>query len=109
MSAIELEVVTVTDNNGQMLTADSINGQVVILDQPMGDVNCDGKSNPVDGLFILQYDVALREGSETCVPPQRDARTLYETACDINGDGQCDAVDALVILQCDVGLWNRFC
>jgi len=92
-----------------MLIADPVNGQIVITEPPIGDVNCDGERDPVDGLFILQYDVALREGSESCLSAQRDAQTLYEAACDINTDGECNAVDALIILQCDVGLRNEVC
>ncbi|HEY53172.1 MAG TPA: hypothetical protein G4N94_06910, partial [Caldilineae bacterium] len=60
----------------------------------------------IDGLFILQYDVGLRAGSDQCPPP---TDTLYLANCDVSGDGVCDSVDALFILQCDVGISNTFC
>jgi hypothetical protein len=71
-----------------------------------GDVNCDNAVNSIDGLFILQYDVGSRAGSDQCPPP---ADTLYLANCDVSGDGDCNSVDALFILQCDVGIANPFC
>jgi pullulanase/glycogen debranching enzyme len=71
-----------------------------------GDVNCDNSVNTIDGLFILQHDVGMRSGTNSCPV---SANTLYLPACDVNNDGQCNTVDGLFILQCDVGISNVLC
>jgi putative hemolysin len=72
-----------------------------------GDVSCDGQTNSVDGLFILQREVGLRPNdSYTCPAP---ADGLYLPACDVSQDGLCNSVDALFILQCEVGIPNLLC
>lgn len=71
-----------------------------------GDVSCDATMNTVDGLFVLQYDVALRSARYLC-PLAPD--TLHLPSCDINTDSTCNAVDGLFLLQCDAGLSNSFC
>ena len=55
----------------------------------------------VDALFILQYEVGLRAGSDQCPAP---SGYLYLPACDVNCDGACNVVDALFVLQHEVGL-----
>lgn len=75
-------------------------------DPSPGDVNCDGSINVIDALFVLQYDVELRDGDDVC--PPADA-FIFLPACDTNGDGSCDVIDALFILQCDVELNNTLC
>jgi len=78
-----------------------------VLPGVQGEVTCDGAINVVDSLFILQFDVGLRMGSDDCPPPS-DA--LYLPACDVTtADVDCNVVDALFILQCDVGVLNAFC
>jgi len=108
-SPIGIEVMTITDALGTPLPITVVDGRVVISSQRMGDVNCDGKRNIVDSLFTLQYDVALRDGSDTCTQPQRNARILYKPVCDVSLDTQCGVLDALFTLQCDVGLSNPSC
>lgn len=73
---------------------------------PLGDVSCDLNSDVVDALFVLQYDVGLRDATSAC-PLATDQ--MYEPACDVSGDGACGVVDALFMLQCDVGLTNPYC
>jgi|GEM_PF-3526754 len=108
-SAITIELDTINDANGNPQEATTSDGRVIISSQRMGDVNCDGKRNTVDALFTLQYDVALREGSDTCTQPSGNARILYEPVCDVSEDERCGTVDALFTLQCDVGINNRTC
>jgi|GEM_PF-6340760 len=70
-----------------------------------GDVSCDGGSNAVDALYVLQWDVGLRDSSQGhgCVDDSTSDMIMNVDSCDVNGDGQCGAVDALMYLQCDVG------
>jgi hypothetical protein len=56
------------------------------------DANCDGATNAIDALLILQY-----------VAGKTPALACSENA-DANGDGQINALDAAVILQFDAGL-----
>jgi hypothetical protein len=103
---ITLTVQTATNPGGQNLTSvGAENGEVTLAVRP-GDVNCDQKVNTTDALFILQYDIGLRNPGVTC-PPQ--AGTLYLPACDVNNDTQCNSVDALMIMQCEVGISNTLC
>lgn len=75
-----------------------------------GDVNCDGRADSIDALFILQMDVGRRGMAQECsTNPTMAESTVYLPACDISGDGLCGAVDALFLLQCDVGVSNLFC
>jgi hypothetical protein len=73
----------------------------------LGDVNCDDTLTAVDALFVLQYIVGLRAGSNQCPPPVDTL--LYLPAANVNGDGKVSAVDALFILQCVVGIPNVLC
>jgi len=98
-----------SDDRGNLLEITIEEGFFYVFDKRPGDVNCDGVQNSIDALFIMQYDLRLRETSDTCVPPARESRTLYGAACDLNEDDRCDAVDALLILQCNVGLPNSIC
>jgi uncharacterized repeat protein (TIGR01451 family) len=74
--------------------------------QACGDVNCDGDVDAVDALFILQYVVGLRDGSNECPAP---AGAMYLPACDVDCDYDCDAVDALFVLQYVVGIRPDLC
>jgi mannan endo-1,4-beta-mannosidase len=58
----------------------------------LGDPNCSGTIDIVDGLLIAQYYVGITPSNFTVC------------ACDVNRDGSCDIVDALKIAQCYVGL-----
>jgi len=71
-----------------------------------GDVNHDGSRNAIDGLFILQFEVGLRNGSDLWPPPPG---TLYLPLCDVSGDGDCTSLDAFYILQCEAGIANPLC
>ena len=73
---------------------------------PIGDVNCDGTRNALDGSLILQFDSALVSSSNDCPPP---AGSIYDALCDANGDNVCNVIDALLVLQCDAGLTNILC
>ena len=74
-----------------------------------GDVGCNGSVDSTDALFILQYDVGMRGGTDQCEQIQRQGRMAYLPACDLNDDSKCSGVDALWILQCDIGIDNPFC
>jgi uncharacterized repeat protein (TIGR01451 family) len=74
--------------------------------QACGDVNCDGQIDAVDALFVLQYVVGLRDGSNECPAP---AGAMYLPACDVDCDYDCDAVDALFVLQYVVGIRPDLC
>jgi len=71
-----------------------------------GDVDCDEDVDAVDALFILQYVVGLRDGSDECPPPPG---AMYLPACDVDCDYDCDAVDALFVLQHVVGIRPELC
>ena len=72
----------------------------------VGDANGDGEVDAVDAMFILQYVVGLREGSEQCPPsPGEICLPLSDADC----DGDVDAVDALFVLQHVVGLRPVLC
>ena len=73
--------------------------------KPMGDVNCDGKSDTMDSLFILKFVAGKFKSSNTC-PPATD--TIYLPACDVNKETICNLTDALWILKCYAGL-QSFC
>lgn len=59
----------------------------------MGDVNCDGFTNSVDALSILQLAAGILP-SLSC-----------HTAADVNNDGTIGPIDAALILQCVAGLF----
>jgi len=80
-------------------------GEVCAL-APCGDVDCDDDVDAVDALFILQYVVGMRLGSDQCPPPEGH---LYLPAGDVDCDGDVDAVDALFVLQHVVGLRPELC
>jgi len=108
-SPVEVIVPTISNVLGAPIEVIIVEGSVAISDQRSGDVNCDGRWNAVDAMFMLQHDVGLRAGSVTCTQPQRNATILYIEGCDVNDDGVCGPVDALFSLQCDVGLSNSAC
>jgi hypothetical protein len=57
------------------------------------DVNCDGATNPLDALLLLQYIAGV-----TATLPCPDL-------ADANGDGTVNVLDSLLILQFDAGLY----
>ncbi len=57
-----------------------------------GDVNCDGRTDPVDAALLLQFGAGL-VGSLAC---QQNA--------DVNHDGAVNAIDAALVLQYSAGL-----
>lgn len=72
----------------------------------LGDVTGDDLRDVIDALFVLQYDVDLREATTVYPPPDG---MLYHPMCDVDSNDTCDVIDALFILQCDVGLSNVLC
>lgn len=56
------------------------------------DANCDGATNAIDALLVLQYNAGIVPSLE-CVQN-----------ADANGDGLVNALDAAIILQFDAGL-----
>ncbi len=90
--------ITVTNAQGSSGWVDIeslITGQVVrvqVLSRRF-DVNCDGATNPVDALVLLQYAAGLVPWLD-CV-----------ANADANGDGSVNPLDAALILQFDAGLY----
>jgi hypothetical protein len=80
----------------------------VIVDDKwwVGDADRDFDVNAVDALFILQYVVSMRDGSDQCPPPPG---SIYLPGADADCDGGVDAVDALFVLQHVVGLRPVLC
>lgn len=103
-SALDVSVETFTEPSGTPIPTIEEDGLLEIGNG--GDVTCDGTSNAVDALFILQYVVGTRDAADSCpLPPG----TLDESGCDVSGDSTCNTVDALFVLQCVVGTPNPFC
>jgi hypothetical protein len=106
-SAITVTLHTISNPDGDAIQAATKHGKVTLEETiTKGDVNCDNQVNTVDAMFIMQFEVGLRSGSDQCPPP---ADAIYTPACDVNADGQCNSVDALFIMQCEVGIPNAFC
>jgi hypothetical protein len=72
----------------------------------VGDADRDFDRDAVDALFILQYVVGMRDGSDQCPPPPG---AIYLPAADADCDGDVDAVDALFVLQHVVGMRPVLC
>ena len=97
---LEVDVITFADPTGDPIDVAEHDGEITI-GAADGDVSCDGKTNAVDALFILQREVGLRPNdSDTCPPPSDG---LHLPACDVSGDSDCSSVDAMLILQREVG------
>jgi len=108
-SPLDLNIRAFADENGDPIPAIIEDGSVSIgSDIPLGDVNCDTLINAIDGLFILQRDIGLRPGLDTC-PVDTPPSSMYLDACDVDSDSTCGAIDALFILQCDIGINNVLC
>ena len=107
-SPLDVVPITLSDPEGIPVNITDIDDTIIIgqIDTDSGDVNCDGKVDSIDGMFVLQYDVGMLTASEQCPPPPG---TLYVDNCDVSGDDACDSVDTLFILQCEVGIPNLFC
>ncbi len=101
---VDVVVIEFKDPDGNPVAATDKDGLVLIGKR--GDVNGKDGANSVDALFILQYDVGKKMGSNVFPPP---AGSIYLPACDVNLDGKCNVVDALFVLQCDVKIANSFC
>ncbi|RME85556.1 MAG: hypothetical protein D6775_02500 [Caldilineae bacterium] len=107
-SPLDITVLSFADPGGSPIAVgdgDNVVNLSPVVNQP-GDVNCDTRVDPIDALFVLQYEVGLRSAGNQC-PPAPD--TLYLPNCDVNGDAACDSVDALFIVQCDLGIPNPLC
>lgn len=84
------------EDAGNVVAVDKVNGTVTVEEgstYALGDVNMDGWVDNIDGMFILQYDVFLRDLT--------DAQLVL---ADVNGDGWVDNIDGMFVLQYDVGL-----
>jgi len=101
---LDVQVIDFKSPSGNPLSATDQDGLVLVGKR--GDVSGDGSVNVVDALFILQYDVGLKDGTDVFPPPKG---YIFLPACDVNQDGKCNVVDAMFLLQCDVGIHNAFC
>jgi hypothetical protein len=72
----------------------------------VGDADRNFVKDAVDALFILQYVVKMRDGSDQCPPPPG---AIHLPSADADCDGDVDAVDALFVLQHVVGLRPVLC
>jgi len=72
----------------------------------VGDADRDFDKDAVDAMFILQYVVGLRDGSDQCPPPPG---AIHLPSADADCDGDVDAVDAMFVLQHVVGLRPVLC
>ena len=106
MTSLDVVIVTFANTSGNPIPASDVDGTLTI--GRVGDVNCDNTVNGVDSLFILQYTVALRSGSNQC-PPPANPPSLFLGQCDVNNDMACNGIDSLFILQCTVGIPNVLC
>jgi len=108
-SDIAISLPTLANAASESLIIDVMDGWILISPASVGDVTCDGVFNAIDALFMLQYDVGLREASNSCTHPDPSKDILLSTECDVNEDGLCNSVDALFSMQCDVGIANAVC
>ncbi|MEZ4674153.1 MAG: dockerin type I repeat-containing protein [Caldilineaceae bacterium] len=104
-STLALTVETFVDTNAVPIDFSQRAGGVTVGCRT-GDVNCDGTVDPIDALFMVQYNEAIRPPTDSVPPP---AGFLYLPACDLNGDAQCANTDARLVLQCAIGESNLFC
>ncbi|MBN2532816.1 MAG: hypothetical protein JXB88_07995 [Spirochaetales bacterium] len=94
---LDLEIVDLGDESTNPIgNPRAIDGNVIITNVLLGDVNSDGSIDIVDALLIAQYYVGLNPD-------------LNIGAADTNCDGSVDIVDALLIAQYYVGLITQFC
>ena len=90
---------TVKNGDTEILNNSLGTGYVIKLDDKeytiikAGDVNGDGKTNTVDALNALKYDVGQLEIKDNLLK-----------ALDVNRDGKYNTVDALTLLKYDVGI-----
>jgi hypothetical protein len=95
---LEVQIVNLANGQAQDISSEAEvhDGEITVLGGPapslrMGDADCDGGIDSVDGLAILLEVVGRDE------VPCRDA-------ADVDCDGELDAVDALLILRFVAGL-----
>lgn len=107
--------------NGDVYVVDEIHDRIIrlpasgdcstplppVVDLAAG-VNCDDQANIVDALFIVQYEVTVRNGVYGC-PLENPTTEINLNYADINGDGSVNVIDALLIAQCEVEVPNRVC
>jgi hypothetical protein len=106
-TVLDVKLLTMADPDGEPIAAGEEDG-VITIGQADGDVNCDGKTDVVDAMFILQHEVGQRP-NDSCGCPLPDDTYIYRSGCDVSRDGECNVVDALFILQCEIGIPNPFC
>lgn len=108
--AFTVDVTKQTDNQKVFVGSPGTGFQYADVPQfsnVLGDVNCDGVTNAVDALFVLQYVAGVKTGTDSC--PIDSDMEIFEPNADVNRNGNIDAVDALFILQCTVGIPNVLC
>ena len=90
---------------GVSLNAQAVQVGKLVGTPTLGDTNCDGNVDVIDGLFIKQFKAGVRIGANDCPATTQ----LHENACDVGIDGVCDLYDAELILDCNIGINNDFC
>ncbi len=103
--SIPVVVETFADPDGTPVAVSTQPGQIT-FPCLAGDVDCSGIIDPIDALFIVQYEAAVRPATESLPLPNG---FLYLPACDLDGTNECTAEDARLILQCEIGERNRLC
>jgi len=107
-TTLRVEIDGLTDKDSNRLYPATQDGRVLFntIRCNAGDVNCDSSMTSADSLFILQFSVGARNGTNNYPPASGQ---LYLPACDVSNDNSCTTVDALQVLQCTVSVANPLC
>ena len=82
---VKINQVSVTEPDGNHLTASTRNGRIYVFDQ--GDTNGDGVVNVSDKMNLITH--VIEEETETFIPE----------VADMNGDGAYDVSDAMGVIE----------
>lgn len=78
-------------------TYSHLNGQIVISEYGVSDMNCSGTLTLIDAIIVTQIETGIATATPGC------------GSGDHNGDGKVSIADAVGIAQCQVGLPNAGC
>ena len=85
---IEISSCTVYDKDGNEITVEIEDGEIVVTSVVYGDVNCDGKINLLDVVMLRQY---IHPSYTVVLKEPRNA--------DANGDGKINLMDVVRLRQ----------
>jgi hypothetical protein len=101
-SAIEAEVIQLTDPDGTDIAFAPPAAGAVIVEQPFlkqGDADCSSSVNSVDALLVLRFGAGLGVNQNEPCPDIGAVLTLAGVFGDVDCTGTVNAVDALKILR----------